>query len=67
MNAAEWNRNNQPGIDVVVTLDDGSCLATKTRSVAWELGSGVAVVNLQGKTGGYALDRVRPLITGDTG
>lgn len=47
------------GTKVTVTLDDGSEWQTRTRSEAWALGSGAPVVLLEGKTGGYSLERCR--------
>jgi hypothetical protein len=47
------------GTPVTVTLDDGSPWETETRSAAWALGHGAPVVLLEGKSGGYALERVR--------
>lgn len=47
------------GTPVTVTLDDGSKWQTRTRSEAWALGSGAPVVLLEGKTGGYSLERCR--------
>lgn len=66
MTADEWNRSNKPGIQVLVKLDDGRLWQTKTRSEAWELGHGRAVVLLEGKSGGYDLSRVKPHQIQDT-
>ena len=46
------------GTAVKVKLDDGSIWETKTRSEPWQLGSGQWVVLLEGRAGGYSLDRV---------
>lgn len=46
------------GTAVNVTCDDGSIWQTKTRSEPWQLGGGQWVVLLEGKAGGYSLDRV---------
>lgn len=59
--AEEWNAAHEPGIDVVVRLDNGELWRTKTRSEAWNLGHGQPVVMLEGKSGGYDLSRVAPL------
>jgi hypothetical protein len=56
-----WNLKCAPGARVAVSLDDGSIWETTTRSVAWNLGDGTAVVLLSGKAGGYLLARVTPL------
>jgi hypothetical protein len=61
MTANEWNTQHQIGTGVVVKLDDGKLWHTRTRSTAWELGNGQAVVMLEGRSGGYALSRVRPM------
>ncbi len=47
------------GTAVTVTLDDGSTWETTTRSAPWLLGGHTAVIMLEGKSGGYALERVR--------
>ena len=47
------------GTPIVLTLDDGSEYRTKTRSNVWPLGSGQLVVLVEGKTGGWSIDRVR--------
>jgi len=46
------------GTEVNVLLDDGNIWRTRTRSDPWQLGHGQWVVALEGKAGGYALDRV---------
>lgn len=61
LTAAEWNERFRPGIEVIVTLDNGEAWRTKTRSEAWELGHGHPVVMLEGKSGGYDLSRVAPV------
>ena len=47
------------GTPVVVTKDRGEQFVTKTRSMAWMLPSGVAVIMVDGISGGYSLERVR--------
>lgn len=49
------------GTRVQVTLDDGSSWQTKTRSEPWRLASGHWVVLIEGRVGGYSLDRVTPI------
>jgi hypothetical protein len=56
----EWNELYPPGTPVQLTNDDGEIEETKTRSIAWLLGSGHAVVSVEGRTGGYLLERIRP-------
>ncbi len=61
-----WNKEHQPGIDVIVTMDDKKEVHTKTRSEAQMLGASgdypghTAVVWLEDISGCYSLDRVRP-------
>ncbi len=43
----------------MLTEDDGSQTETRTRSIAWELGHGQAVVKVEGKSGGWILERIR--------
>lgn len=53
------------GLDVTVIRDDGTRWLTRTRSGPWQLGDGTWVILLEGKAGGYALDRVRRRREGD--
>ena len=46
------------GTAVNVLLDDGTIWRTRTRSEPWQLGHRQWVVALEGRAGGYALDRV---------
>ena len=64
----DWNKNHPViGIDVIVKKDDETEQSTKTRSAAWMLGATgdypghTAVILLEGISGCYALDRVRPV------
>lgn len=56
-----WNRHHQVGTPVLVQRDNGEILATKTRSEAAVMASGVAVVWVEGIAGCYLLDRVRAI------
>ncbi len=56
----EWNELYPPGTEVLLTNDDGKIEETKTRSIAWLLGSGHPVVSVEGRTGGYSLERIQP-------
>lgn len=47
------------GTAVTVTRDDGSLWITRTRTDPWQLGDGTWVVALEGRAGGFRLDRVR--------
>ncbi len=46
------------GTRVRVTRDDGTTLDTRTRSAAYTLGDGTAVILVEGIVGAYALERV---------
>lgn len=60
----DWNAAHEPGIGVIVTDDIGNESRTKTRSCAELLGGHTPVVWLAGRSGCYALDRVRAIGTG---
>jgi len=55
-----WNKKHAEGTKVIVTLDSGEEKPTTTASEAWLLGGHTAVVMLDGVSGCYALNRVRP-------
>ena len=63
MKASEWNKKYPEGTQVMLTDDHGNEHLTITRSIAWELGHGAAVVSVVGRAGGYSLDRVRAIQT----
>lgn len=54
----EWNRNNPPGTPVWLTDDHGQRHETVTRSIAWVLPNGIPLVMVEGRTGGYMLERI---------
>lgn len=58
MTAKEWNRRYGLGQSVNLTEDDGSITVTHTISEAWVLGHGQPVIKVDGKRGGYSLDRI---------
>ncbi len=58
---AGWNQLWPVGLDVIVQLDDRSQRATKTESEAWVMGGHSAMIRLEGISGGYMLDRVKPV------
>jgi hypothetical protein len=60
MTAEEWNTRFPKGTRVILTLSDDSKMETRTRSQAWNLGHGVPVVLIDGKTGGWELSRLAP-------
>ncbi len=47
------------GTPLVVTEDDGSTTETRTRSEVWPLGDGTLVVSLEGRAGGFMVQRCR--------
>ena len=61
-----WNKEHQPGLDVIVTKDDQTEVRMKTRSEAFMLGAcreypgHTAMIQLDGIIGCYMLERVRP-------
>jgi hypothetical protein len=55
-----WNLCCPPGTPVALTNDDGALEDTITRSKAWCLGDGTPVVAVEGRAGGYLLERVIP-------
>lgn len=57
--AKAWNSLHPVGTEVHVTKDDGTVVQTKTRSEAWALMGHTAVVQLEGLSGCYLLDRVK--------
>lgn len=58
---AAWNHNVQPGSPVNLIDDMGDTCETKTRSEAWTLGDGTPVVSVDGRTGGFLLERIIPM------
>ena len=61
MNAETFNSTFSVGDDVIYTDDFGVEHKTKTRSPAWELGHGATVVSINGKTGGYDVNRIKSI------
>lgn len=59
--AKSWNDAHEIGTSVNLTRDDGSIFTTKTRTPAWALSSGDAVVSVVGISGGYLLSRVKAI------
>lgn len=60
MDAEEFNEWYQPGTPVIYTDDFGNEEQTVTTSIAWDL-CGTPVVKLEGKRGGYDIERVKVL------
>lgn len=61
MTAEQWNERHPPGTPCVLINSFGERIPTKTRSFAWNLGHGQPVVLVEGKTGGWELERVIPV------
>lgn len=59
----DWNECYPVGSPCILILDDRSELPTRTKSMAWRLGHGAVVVAVEGKSGGWDIDRVRMLET----
>ncbi|MCO1336206.1 hypothetical protein MO867_17895 [Microbulbifer sp. OS29] len=59
MNTTEFNNQYPPGTPVIYVDDFGKETHTNTRSIAWDV-YGTAVVKIEGKAGGVALERVNP-------
>lgn len=60
-----WNATHPIGTPVLAwpgSLRDEP-LVTRTRTTAWTLGHGVAVVAIEGRTGGIALTHIQPIPT----
>ena len=55
----EWYELGQP---VILVDDFGKEHVTKTTSPAWDM-CGSAVVKVEGRSGGYDLDRIKPMET----
>jgi hypothetical protein len=63
----EWNECHPVGSPCILITDDNKDVTTRTRTPAWLTSvnpvtqKGYAVVSIEGKTGGWDLDRVRML------
>jgi len=61
MNKADkWNKEHKFPLQVILTDDLGVEHQTRTRSIAWMV-CGQAVIKVEGRAGGYLLDRIRPV------
>lgn len=60
----EFNSSYPVGQRVTVLKDSGERVLTNTRSIAQVLSGHSAVIWLEGITGCYLLDRVKPLVGG---
>lgn len=58
-----WNNANPIGAEVIVTKDAGNEVRTKTRGEAYVCESGYPVIFLEGISGYYLLERVRPVVS----
>lgn len=64
----QWNATFKVGHPCTLRLDNGEEMQTRTRSPAWLIaadrrGRAIPVVAVEGKAGGWALDRVRMMET----
>ncbi len=57
----KFNEKYPPGTLGFLTRDNGSVEPAQTRSDAWIVGGHTAVVLLEGISGGYQLDRFKPM------
>lgn len=64
MTADDWNATHPVGTPVLAWpgVREDEPLATRTRTPAWTLGHGAAVVSVEGYAGGIALTHVEPRI-----
>lgn len=59
----DWNQTFKTGHPCLLRLDDGTEIPTRTRSWAWLTGGGHALVSVEGKAGGWDIDRLKMLET----
>ena len=59
MNASEFNIKYPVGTKIIYKDDLRKDHHSKTTTPAWVLGHGDSVIGIEGKRGGYSLDRVR--------
>ena len=57
-----WNEKYPVGTPVELTDDFGDVHQTKTRSVAWVINGDTALIQVEGKRGGYLLDRIKAVV-----
>ena len=55
-----FNKTFVVGMSVFLELDDGSLMETYLRSQAWVIGSGDVIAKVEGKTGGWLIERIHP-------
>lgn len=55
-----WNNTYPVGQPIELREDDGSITYTQAISRAWTLADGTHVVSVEGKSGGYSLERIEP-------
>jgi hypothetical protein len=60
-----WNTAYRVGQVVDLRNDNGSVTRTATRSLAWVMGGHSAVVMVEGRTCGYDLTRMTPIVEPD--
>lgn len=59
---AHWNAVYPVGMPVDLREDSGAITRTATRSPAWVMGGHSAMVMVEGRSGGYDLTRLAPVI-----
>ena len=57
-NAEAFNSKVSVGDEVIYIDDFDVEHKTRTRTLAWDIGSGSTLVSIEGKTGGYDVDRI---------
>ena len=57
-NAEAFNSKVSVGDEVIYIDDLDVEHKTRTRTLAWDIGSGSTLVSIEGKTGGYDVDRI---------
>ncbi len=61
LTAEQFTAEYPVGTKVIYTGDFGDEIQTKIRSEAWALGHGQVVVKMEGRSGGYEIERFRAL------
>lgn len=62
MNAQEFSEKYPVGTPVIYTDDFGNEIEATIASEAWVIGGGDVVVKIEGKTGGYDIERIKPAV-----
>ena len=62
LKVVDWNKNHRVGDEVLLRLDDGREVRTRTQTAAHLLGGHTAVIWLVGFPGCWMLDRVKGVV-----